>query len=89
MIKNSLEWRRSYKPHLITAEDVKIELNNTGKMYRNGFDKHGRPIIYMKPGKDNTGKHLQPSICSTNSYYRSSRERSEGEISGLPHGEGV
>jgi len=55
MIKNSLEWRRSYQPHLITAEDVKIELNNTGKMYRNGFDKHGRPIIYMKPGKDNTG----------------------------------
>lgn len=32
-----------------------VELKNEGKMYRNGFDKLGRPIIYMKPGKDNTG----------------------------------
>ena len=26
-----------------------------GKLYRNGKDRLGRPIIYMRPGKDNTG----------------------------------
>jgi len=55
LIKGTLEWRRACKPQLITAEDVKIELVNEGKMYKNGLDKTGRPIIYMKPGKDNTG----------------------------------
>jgi len=24
-------------------------------MYRNGFDRYARPILYMKPGLDNTG----------------------------------
>jgi len=55
LLKGTLQWRRSYKPHLITAEDVLIELKNEGKMYKNGKDKIGRPVIYMKPGKDNTG----------------------------------
>jgi hypothetical protein len=55
MIRETLKWRRNYKPHLITCEDVKTELKNEGKMYRNGKDKQGRPIIYMRPGKDNTG----------------------------------
>eukprot|EP01125_Pyxidicula_operculata_P004228 TRINITY_DN1627_c0_g1_i1.p1 TRINITY_DN1627_c0_g1~~TRINITY_DN1627_c0_g1_i1.p1 ORF type:complete len:189 (+),score=48.54 TRINITY_DN1627_c0_g1_i1:342-908(+) len=39
---------------MITAEDVEGELNNTGKMYRNGFDKYDRPVLYMKPRNDNT-----------------------------------
>ncbi len=51
MIRETLKWRRQYKPHLITAEDVIVELKNDGKMYRNGHDKFGRPVIYMKPGK--------------------------------------
>jgi len=55
MITKSLEWRASYQPHKIKAEDVVIELNNQGKMYRNGYDRYGRPVIYMKPGLDNTG----------------------------------
>jgi len=55
MIRKTLIWRRKYQPHKITAKDVEIELNNPGKMYRNGFDKKGQPLIYMKPGKDNTG----------------------------------
>lgn len=67
MLKETLEWRLEvcdciftnsslkYKPHLITAEDVKGELKNKGKMYRNGWDKYKRPILYMKPGLDNTG----------------------------------
>eukprot|EP01119_Soliformovum_irregulare_P019824 TRINITY_DN6355_c0_g1_i1.p2 TRINITY_DN6355_c0_g1~~TRINITY_DN6355_c0_g1_i1.p2 ORF type:complete len:357 (+),score=106.39 TRINITY_DN6355_c0_g1_i1:1656-2726(+) len=55
MLMNTLKWRREVKPRSITAEDVKIELQNEGKMYRNGKDKFGRPIIYMKPRFDNTG----------------------------------
>jgi len=55
MIRKTLEWRREYKPHKIVAKDIEIELKNDGKMYRHGFDKHGQPIVYMKPGKDNTG----------------------------------
>jgi hypothetical protein len=45
-----------YKPHKLTADDVKGELDNKGKMYRNGWDKYQRPVLYMKPGLDNTGK---------------------------------
>lgn len=49
-----------YKPYLITAEDVKIELDNPGKMYRGSYDKYGRPILYMKPGKV---RPFFPSCC--------------------------
>jgi len=51
----TLQWRLEYGPHRITAEDVKSELDNKGKMYRNGIDKFKRPVLYMKPGLDNTG----------------------------------
>jgi hypothetical protein len=55
MLVNTLKWRREYKPHRITVNDIKIELKNNGKLYRNGVDKWGRPLIYMKPRHDNTG----------------------------------
>eukprot|EP01120_Amphizonella_sp_Union-15-10_P014285 TRINITY_DN6872_c0_g1_i1.p1 TRINITY_DN6872_c0_g1~~TRINITY_DN6872_c0_g1_i1.p1 ORF type:complete len:336 (-),score=63.68 TRINITY_DN6872_c0_g1_i1:100-1107(-) len=54
MLAGTLKWRREFQPHKITAKDVLVELQNDGKMYRNGFDKIGRPILYMKPGLDNT-----------------------------------
>jgi len=68
MIKNTLEWRKQYKPWSITAEDVKVETQNEGKMYRNGFDKYGRPILYMKPRYDNTG-HDQREVKVKNLVY--------------------
>ncbi|KAF8906927.1 CRAL-TRIO domain-containing protein [Mucidula mucida] len=52
-IKATLEWRREFKPDLIVPEDVRIE-SETGKIIINGFDKDGRPIIYMRPGRENT-----------------------------------
>jgi len=55
MVSNSIDWRAKYKPHKITAQDVIGELKNNGRMYRNDYDKYGRPILYMKPGLDNTG----------------------------------
>ncbi|PPQ75361.1 hypothetical protein CVT24_013148 [Panaeolus cyanescens] len=52
-IKATMEWRREYKPDLIPPDEVKIE-SETGKIIINGFDKDGRPIIYMRPGRENT-----------------------------------
>ncbi|KAJ3739750.1 CRAL/TRIO domain-containing protein [Lentinula detonsa] len=52
-IKNTLEWRREFKPELIVPDEVKIE-DESGKIVINGFDKDGRPIIYMRPGRQNT-----------------------------------
>ncbi|KZT42708.1 CRAL/TRIO domain-containing protein [Sistotremastrum suecicum HHB10207 ss-3] len=52
-IKGTLEWRRSYKPDLIPPEEVRIE-SETGKIILNGFDCDGRPILYMRPGRENT-----------------------------------
>ncbi|KAJ7488881.1 CRAL/TRIO domain-containing protein [Mycena latifolia] len=52
-IKSTLEWRRDYKPDLIPPEEVRIE-SETGKLILNGFDNEGRPILYVRPGRENT-----------------------------------
>ncbi|EJC98788.1 CRAL/TRIO domain-containing protein [Fomitiporia mediterranea MF3/22] len=52
-LKTTLEWRREYKPDLIPPDEVKIE-SETGKIILNGFDKDGRPVVYMRPGRENT-----------------------------------
>ncbi|CAA7265881.1 unnamed protein product [Cyclocybe aegerita] len=52
-IQSTLEWRREYQPDLIPPNEVRIE-SETGKILINGFDKDGRPIIYMRPGRENT-----------------------------------
>ncbi|KAJ1960995.1 hypothetical protein GGI12_003494, partial [Dipsacomyces acuminosporus] len=52
-LRNTLEWRCTYRPHAITPEDMKLE-GATGKQYINGFDKGGRPVLYMFPHRQNT-----------------------------------
>lgn len=52
-IKGTLEWRREFKPDLIPPDEVRIE-SETGKIILNGFDNQGRPILYMRPGRENT-----------------------------------
>ncbi|KAG5721958.1 CRAL-TRIO domain-containing protein C23B6.04c [Termitomyces sp. T112] len=52
-IKATIEWRREFKPDLIPPDEVRIE-SETGKIIINGFDRDGRPIIYMRPGRENT-----------------------------------
>ncbi|KAF8346035.1 CRAL-TRIO domain-containing protein [Amanita rubescens] len=52
-LKSTMEWRRDFKPDLIPPEEVKIE-SVTGKIILNGFDNDGRPILYMRPGRENT-----------------------------------
>jgi hypothetical protein len=54
MLKGSLEWREKYAPDKISAQSLEHEAS-TGKLYRRGFDKFGRPVIYMLPAH-NTSK---------------------------------
>lgn len=52
-LKHTLEWRASYKPYEITPKDVEPEAV-TGKLYVDGFDAHGRPVVYMLPFRENS-----------------------------------
>lgn len=52
-IEKTMEWRREFKPDLIPPEEVRIE-SETGKIILTGFDKDGRPTLYMRPGRENT-----------------------------------
>lgn len=52
-IKGTMEWRREFKPELIHPDDVGIEAE-TGKIILTGFDMDARPILYMRPGRENT-----------------------------------
>ncbi|KAL3841109.1 hypothetical protein ACJIZ3_025700 [Penstemon smallii] len=67
MFKETLKWRLAYKPEKIqwsltfktffstlTQEDVAREAE-TGKLYKaNYFDKHGRTVLVMRPGPENS-----------------------------------
>jgi hypothetical protein len=41
-----LAWRREFKPDEINPDDIEQE-SLTGKEIINGFDKQGRPNIYL------------------------------------------
>lgn len=51
MIKDTLLWRRSYKPDQIGEEKVE-ELLKCGSNYVSSKDISGRPIIYMRSARD-------------------------------------
>lgn len=44
-------WRRNRKPHYVRPEDV-MTTAARGSVYRKGFDVHGHPIVYFKPGRE-------------------------------------
>ncbi|KAL8451718.1 hypothetical protein Emed_001880 [Eimeria media] len=44
-------WRRSRKPHCVLPQDV-MQTAARGSVYRKGFDVHGHPIVYFKPGRE-------------------------------------
>ncbi|RKP12006.1 CRAL-TRIO domain-containing protein, partial [Piptocephalis cylindrospora] len=52
-LAETLEWRRIYRPDMIPSEEVRVE-GETGKTFPSGFDRVGRPIIYMRPRLENT-----------------------------------
>jgi hypothetical protein len=53
MLLNTLQWRKDFKPHKILASDIADEAL-TGKLYLFGKDKYDRPIIYMRPARENS-----------------------------------
>jgi len=52
LLRESLKWRKEFEPEKITEQDVKGVLS-LGTVYHNGFDRQGRPVLYMKPGAYN------------------------------------
>ncbi|KAJ2899657.1 hypothetical protein IWW38_000901 [Coemansia aciculifera] len=60
-LRATLEWRATYRPYAITPAMMKQE-GATGKMYVNGYDRGGRPLVYMFPHRENTSdakEHLR------------------------------
>lgn len=54
MLKQSLKWRKEYKPEEIRWEEVADEAE-TGMMYRpNYYDKYGRSVLIMRPNRQNS-----------------------------------
>ncbi|KAL5704604.1 hypothetical protein ACHQM5_023007 [Ranunculus cassubicifolius] len=54
MLAESLKWRSTYKPEEIRWHEVAHE-GETGKVYRANFhDRHGRTVLILRPGKQNT-----------------------------------
>ncbi|KAF5762321.1 putative CRAL-TRIO lipid binding domain, CRAL/TRIO domain, CRAL/TRIO domain superfamily [Helianthus annuus] len=54
MLEETLEWRSTYKPEEIRWDEVAHE-GETGKVSRANFvDRSGRPVLIMRPGKQNT-----------------------------------
>lgn len=49
----TLHWRRTYQPEIIPPDEVYPEAE-TGKSIVSGFDREGRPILYLRPGRENT-----------------------------------
>ena len=53
-LKSTMTWQREFGVRSkITADHVSPE-NETGKQVIMGFDIHGRPCLYLNPGKQNT-----------------------------------
>jgi len=53
MLRESLKWRKEFKPQEITSKDIEEEAL-TGKMYVHGHDTKGRPVVIMRPDRENT-----------------------------------
>eukprot|EP00904_Undaria_pinnatifida_P011952 jgi/Undpi1/7888/HiC_scaffold_24.g10360.m1 len=59
MLSATLAWRKEFGlPEVLKDEvDVIAKENSTGKVYVSGFDRQGRPIVVMRPRKENTHDH--------------------------------
>ncbi|KAJ1725458.1 hypothetical protein LPJ53_000388 [Coemansia erecta] len=52
-LRATLLWHISYRPHVLSEEVVRQE-GGTGKLFVNGWDRMGRPLMYMFPQRQNT-----------------------------------
>ncbi|KAI9351285.1 CRAL-TRIO domain-containing protein [Obelidium mucronatum] len=50
-LKATLVWRSQYKPDRISPGEIEVE-STTGKLFINGFDKQGRPLLFGIPRLD-------------------------------------
>ncbi|KAJ2826955.1 hypothetical protein GGI24_002776 [Coemansia furcata] len=72
-LRGTLEWRSTYRPHAITPTSMRTE-GATGKMFINGYDGSGRPILYMFPHLENTSdaaEHLRYIVFTMEQALRS------------------
>jgi hypothetical protein len=53
LLLSTLKWRMEFHPEKLHP-GMFITEAATGKIYRNGFDKFGRPVCYMRPRLENT-----------------------------------
>lgn len=54
----TLLWRREFKPDLLIPDEVKKE-GETGKHIVSGYDYAARPVLYLRPGRENTKPNAQ------------------------------
>ena len=52
-LQDTIEWRRDFRPDCIPPDDVAVE-GTSGKQILTGYDREGRPILYLRPGRENT-----------------------------------
>ncbi|KAI4381708.1 hypothetical protein MLD38_007759 [Melastoma candidum] len=54
MLEDTLEWRSTFKPEEIRGHEIAHE-GETGKVSKaDFFDRQGRTVLIMRPGKQNT-----------------------------------
>ncbi|XVF63873.1 hypothetical protein PTKIN_Ptkin09bG0121200 [Pterospermum kingtungense] len=79
MLEETLKWRSTYKPEEIRWHEIAGE-GETGKVYRANFhDRHGRTVLILRPGKQNT--------TSLNNQLRHLVYLIENAILNLPEGQ--
>ena len=59
----SLSFRRRYRPESIMWEDIASEAE-TGKIYRMYKDRSNRPVILMRPGRENSKDYTNQMRCA-------------------------
>jgi len=77
MLRETLKWRKEFKPQSITEKDIQEE-GQSGKQYIHGFDKSGRPIVIMRPDRENTNNYEKQIQYLVYTMERAIRSMPEG-----------
>jgi hypothetical protein len=90
MLQASLDWREKFGLSEFQEKwkDLVAIENSTGKTYCRGYDKHGHPIIYMKPCNENTKDHdaqIKHLIYNMEKAVACMKERKTDDDSAIAH----
>ena len=55
MLRDTLAWRASYKPHLITWSEIESEVKLKKVTILDEPDRDGRPVVFMRPRNEKQG----------------------------------